>query len=172
MKIKAESRDIKNLNKNIRNYVIGIIFFGIVYIFSMILGGVEGGLFYIPFAILTIGIIPIIIRMIRKANKLYNESWTTEEYELELKDNHLYLDDNKLTINMNDNKNIIYLHNLGYNGNPYKASIYLTVEGEDQIMLKDYIAANGIKVDKEYLPRGKGRYGFAAPMSITRYRRK
>ena len=59
-------------------------------------------------------------------------------------------------------------------GNPSKAGIYLTVEGDDKAALLDYMDECGVAVDPEPVIKGRGKFSAvtAAANGLSRYRRK
>lgn len=63
---------------------------------------------------------------------------------------------------------------IGASGNPSKAGIYLTVEGDDKAALLDYMDECGVAVDPEPVIKGRGKYAAvtAAANGLSRYRRK
>ncbi|MBR3533318.1 MAG: hypothetical protein IKN80_05485 [Clostridiales bacterium] len=63
---------------------------------------------------------------------------------------------------------------IGAGGNPSKAGIYLTVEGDDKAALLDYMDECGVAVDPEPVIKGRGKFSAvtAAANGLSRYRRK
>ena len=139
MKVNAEVRDTQKLNKSIRNVIIVFAVYIAALTASIVCAGVIGGAALVAAALLiTIAGIPIIIIAAKKAAKDYNNTWMNREFELYAKDGSLYCEGTKLQVNQNKKSDVLYAHDLGTNGNPSKASIYLTIEGDDKDNLLDY----------------------------------
>ena len=95
-------------------------------------------------------------------------------YLLRCKDGSLYCEGTKLQVNQNKKSDVLYAHDLGANGNPSKASIYLTIEGDDKDNLLDYINENGVRIDPDPVIRTRTKFApvTAVANGLSRYRRK
>ena len=175
MEVNAEVRDTQKLNKSIRNVIIVFAVYIAALTASIVCAGVIGGAALVAAALLiTIAGIPIIIIAAKKAAKAYNNTWMNREFELYAKDGSLYCEDTKLQVNQNKKSDVLYAHDLGINGNPSKASIYLTIEGDDKDNLLDYMNENGVRIDPDPVIRTRTKFASVTAVAngLSRYRRK
>ncbi len=175
MKVNAEVRDIKKL----RTAIAGIIVFWSVYLIltisAIVLAGTgKGRVFVIATVVLVLLLLPSAIASFAVANNIYKNSWMMKLYELSCKDGRLCIEGKALHTEYNKAKDIIYVHDMGDNGNPSVATIYLTVFGEDKTKLKEFMDQYGIEPETLPAPKGKGRYGKITSMNLSasRYRRR
>ena len=174
MIIRAETRDSVKMNK----WIIGIrVFFWlylILLIASIVCGGLLKGIFAAVAFFMLILLVPTIIAGAVIGSKVYKNTWTMTEVELYVRDQALYCKETKLHVNYNPKSDVLYVHDLGDKGNPSKASIYLTVFGDEKNLLMDYLNANRIEIEKESAVRGRGKFGIITTMGIgvSRYRRR
>ena len=175
MRVRAETRDTEKLHKVINRVVIIFAVYLAVLIAVFACAGIIGGTVFVVLALLvTAAGAPLIIIEASRAAKLYNDTWMTGEFDLCAKDGSLYLDGTKLQVNLNRKSDVLYAHDLGAGGNPSKAGIYLTVEGDDKAALLDYMDECGVEVNPEPVIKGRGKYAAvtAAANGLSRYRRK
>ncbi len=175
MTVKAETRDKKTLNKWIKKIVIIFAVYIVLLVASYACAGEIGGIGFILAALLiTVAGIPLIAAAAVKAANAYKYTWLTDEFELYAKDGSLYCGEKKLQVNLNKKSDVLYAHDLGYKGNPQRASIYLAIEGDDKAALLGYMEDNGVAIDPDPVIEGRGKYAAvtAAANGLSKYRRK
>lgn len=129
---------------------------------------------WITILVVSLGIVlylALIVYAIWKANKVWKTSWLTEEFDFVADNKRLTLNGKPMHTNIYKSKKVIYVHDMGDNGKPYDATFYASVLGEDYEKLLLYIEENGVKKEREDLSRGAGKYGWAAPVSVSKYRK-
>ena len=174
MKVNTEIRDTEELSNRIKKILNPLLIWGIVTLGGLVIGANITYLQIIGFACFFAGLaafIPMVIWIMIKANKGYKETWVTKEFEFKAMNNHIYLGDKKMHVNYNKNANEIYVHDMGDYKRPYDATFYGTVKGHDCDMFLKYLIENKVKIEKEHLERLPGKYGFLAPLGISKYRR-
>lgn len=105
-----------------------------------------------------------------KANKIAKTSWLVEKFEFVALNGKLTVNGKTMHTEVIKSRKVIYVHDMGDNGKPYQATFYATVR-EDFTEFLQYIEENGVKMEKENLPRGAGKYGWAVPLTVNKYRR-
>jgi len=174
MKVTAEVRDLKKLNKMIKGIIITFTLYMLLTVGSIIGAAYCKGVFTVLALVFIVLLIPSIIIAFVVASKGYNNSWMLEDYELTAQNNAIYCNGKRLHVNYNELTDVIYVHDLGDYDNPSEASIYLTVFDEDKNRLMDYIRENGIRIEEERVVPGRGKYGSITSMdlNVNRYRRR
>lgn len=176
MKVKAEIRDL-NYKKQIWPTIIPIIVEPLILLVvaAMLFGGDIDLPDWIKILVIALGIILYIVLIVRafiKANESYNSSWETKEFDFYAQEGRLFLNGKPMHVNVFKSKKTIYVHDMGDGKNPYDATFYGTVTGDDYSNLLQFVEENGIKKEKEKLPTGTGKYGWASPAIVNKYRRK
>lgn len=161
MTVNAEVRDTAKLNRWIRDTIIIFAVYIVLMISSILCAVAYRGVFVAVALMVLILMIPLIAVYAAVAAREYHNTWMTNDFELNAKDGALYYGEKRLHVNYSKETDVLYAHDLGNFENPNKASIYMTVTGEDKVRLMDYLNDNGIGIEKEGLIAG-----------ISRYRRK
>ncbi|MBR4579958.1 MAG: hypothetical protein IKO32_01855 [Lachnospiraceae bacterium] len=55
-----------------------------------------------------------------------------------------------MQVKYNASEDVLYVHNPGYDGNPFKPGIFMTVHGDEKDKLMDYIKNNRIEIETEH----------------------
>lgn len=176
MKVKAEIRDFPKVHRDIALIITVFAIHLAIFIGTAAWGAaisfkpVSIVLLFIEIIIL----VPLIIILTRFAHIGHERSWTTGEFDLQAKGNRLYYRDIPLHVNYNSSSHVIYAHDLGDHENPTKATIYLTIDGQDRDNLRSYLQENGIPFEEEKIPEGKGKYRVVTEMGLflSKYRRR
>lgn len=193
MNVKAEIRDFEKLSKERIRLLIplgiwSLFFFGssaVMVILNKIHNVEEIDYYHInPFIcimimvtlimiVCIITLIPMAIIMTIKANNEYKRTWITKEFYFEVVDGHIYYNNEKMFVNYNkrSKEKRIYVHNMDNHKEPYKSTFYATIKGADVDAFLEYLVANDVIFDKEYLPALPGKHGSMAPLSMSQYRR-
>lgn len=176
MRVKAEIRDL-SYKKKLVPMVLPLIIESFLMILIAALGLSNSDVIpeWITIAVLVLGAIIFLVLLVvalKKANNIYNTSWLMEEFDFVAVDGRLTLNGKMMHTNVHKSKRVIFVHDRGDSGNPYEATFSASVFGEDFEKLLEYIEENGVKNERENLPRGKGKYGWAAPLSVSKDRRR
>ena len=120
-----------------------------------------------------ISIIPMAIILTIKANNGYKNTWITKEFYFEVINGHVFYNNQQMFVNYNkkSKEKRIYVHNMDNHKEPYKATFYATIKGPDADSFLEYLEANDVIFDKEYLPSLPGKHGSMAPLGMSQYRR-
>lgn len=174
MRVTAEVRDLKKLNRMIACIIVIFSLYMILLVGSIVCAAYFRGFFTAMALILIILLIPSIIIGFVLATKGYNNSWKMEDYELYSQNEGLYYQGRKLHVNYNERNDVIYVHDLGDYGNQTKAEVYLTVFDDDKDRLLNYIRENGVKIEDERVVAGEGKFGMVTTLNlnVNRYRRR
>ena len=162
MRINADVRDSYGLQKTIRIIIAVIMGYGFATVFFMILAsflkGIAGVIFVVIALLMVVGLIPLFIFFAVYAAIKYKQTWITTEYDLQARDGILYFDNVPLRVTYNEMNDVLYVHNMGGNGNPARASVFLTVMGDDKENLLRYVKENHINIEGDEMELGKTKY--------------
>ncbi len=174
MNVSAEIRDFKKLHRIIAGLVAAVAVPLILWIVSIVLTVYVNRMWLIPSIVLLLVMAAAVVAAAVVAAKGYHKSWKTELFELLAQDGCLTFKGQKLHTNYNKKSDCIYVHDMVDAGNPVKASIYLTVFGEDKDRLMEYIRDHNVKLEEESVPKGRGKYAAVTNMNlgVSKYRRR
>ncbi|MCR5736441.1 MAG: hypothetical protein K6G64_02175 [Eubacterium sp.] len=189
MFVNAEIRDRKKMNREGEKLFIPIVVIGtaligavLVIAFGRLLRealDVRVGVIFIFVGAVTLGVsviifIPLLVHLLKRANKVYENSWMTRSFDFFAKDRHIYYENRRMHVNVcSDRKEkVIYIHDMGDYKSPYLALFYATITGEDAERFYEYLQENDVVIEKEELPEESGKYGGLAPLKISQYRRR
>ena len=174
MTVNAEVRDFQKLHRIIAGIVCTNAVLLLLLVASIILSVFVSKYFI---ALTLVALILLVIGLAVSSSvavKGYKKTWKTELFEVSAEGESLCCQGKKLHVNLGAKNDVIYVHDLGDDGNPYKASVYMTVFGEDKDRLMEFIRENEIVIEEEKVPEGKGKYGAVTDMnlSVRKYRRR
>lgn len=176
MKVKAEIRDM-SYKKMLWKTLVPIIVEPVLLLFTIIACNTVkdsdlARILMIASIFLGVFYVVLLIWSFIKANKAYKSTWLTNEYDFTAKDGRLTLNNKPMHVNVYKKRKVMYVHDLGDDGGMYDATFYGTVTGTDFELLLKYMDDNGIKPERENLPKSSGKYGYAAPYIVNKYRRR
>ena len=174
MNVSAETRDYKKLHKIIAGLVVAAALPLVLWIVTVLLTVNVDRMWLIPSILMLLVLAAAVVVSFPVAAKGYKKTWKTDNFELYAQDGCLTYKGQKLHTNYSKRSDCIYVHDLGDAGNPAKASVYLTVFGEDKDRLMDYIRDHDVKIEEESVPKGRGRYAAVTNMNLSanKYRRR
>ena len=167
MTVNAEVRDFQKLHRIIAGIVCTNAVLLLLLVASIILSVFVSKYFI---ALMLVALILLVIGLAVSSSvavKGYKKTWKTELFEVSAEGQSLCCQGKKLHVNLGARNDVIYMHDLGDGGNPYKASVY-----KDRLM--EFIRENEIVIEDEKVPVGKGRYAAVTDMnlSVRKYRRR
>lgn len=180
MKVNVEVRDVEGMITKSKKLLIPLLIYAIIVSVCGILGpDVDIAVFGLMLCI--IAIIPMFIILLKKANKIYQETWITKEVEFIAKDGYIYVEDKKMNINYDKVTNNVYVHNLEEPRNTYitiwgqmKATFHGTIKEPDSHIFLRYLKENNIKIEKDYFiaaSENARRYAVSKYFSQSAYRK-
>lgn len=189
--VKAEIRDLQKLSKGRIKILIPLAIWTIFSIGSLIIIGILNKIYdgreinyykINPYSCIMmictliimlsiICLIPMVIIMLIKANNEYKSTWITKNFNFEVRDGHVYYNEQQMFVNYDKKRKRIYVHDMDNRKEPYKATFYATIKEPDIYPFLEYLEVNKVKFDKEYLPVLQGKYGSLAPLGMSKYRR-
>lgn len=174
MNVSAETRDYKKLHKIIAGLVVAATLPLVLWIVTVLLTVNVDRMWLIPSILMLLVLAAAVVVSFPVAAKGYKKTWKTEDYELYAKDGRLCYNGQNMHVNYNPKSDVIYVHDMGDAGDPSKANVYLTVSGDDKDRLMSYVCDNGIEIEEESSPVGRGRHAAVTNMnlSVSKYRRR